>query len=133
MGLFGGSSSRTTSVTNDFTQNAVDNRIIEAGSSVGGNVSIGAGGDIEGLSITTTDFGALDTASEAIDRSLISVDNSVDAVQTIAGDVGSRLNDALSKVTDFATAATGTDQNKTVQYFIMAAAVVGAIWAYKRG
>lgn len=132
MGLFGGSKSSTTNLNEEFNLSNVDNRIIEGGGAAGGNVTIGVGGNSDNLYVTTTDFGALDAASEAIDRSFVSVDNAVSAVQTMATDAGVTVGNALKKVSDFATAQTGQDENKTVQYLILAVGAVGLIWAFRR-
>lgn len=133
MGLFGGSKSSSTTNIDENNLTTADNRLIEGdGANIGGNVAVGEAGD--GLTITTTDFGALDAASELADRSFTSVDNSVQAVRTIAGDAGAAISGALNKVTDYATSQQPDDKSsKTLQLLIISMAVVGAVALYRRG
>lgn len=134
MALFGGSKSRSSTSSTEIANNTADNRVVESANNVAGNVTLSnAGRGAAGtFNVTTTDFGALDIAEDIAQSSLVQVQNSVEAVQTIAGDAGTRINDALKKVADFATSATGSDQNKTIQILIIAAAVVGAFMVYKK-
>lgn len=131
MGLFGGSKSSTTNLSEELNQNAVDNRIIEEGN-IGGNQTIAIGGNSENLTVTTTDFGALDAASEAVDRSFESVDNALNAVNTMATDAGRTVGDALKKVSDFATTQTGGTSSATIKYLIVGMVIVGLAIAYKK-
>jgi hypothetical protein len=133
-----GSKSSSASVNTDVTQNLADNRVIDGGgagnTNVGGNITISQTGNGRGeYNITTTDFGALDTASEAIDRSFASAENSISAVQTIAGDAGATISAALNKVTDFATTQTAPEGGQTTQYIVLALAVVGIAFAMRKG
>tara|TARA_R110000772_G_scaffold264301_2_gene384778 strand:+ start:3301 stop:3702 length:402 start_codon:yes stop_codon:yes gene_type:complete len=123
MGLFGGSKSSTSDNSVEVVQNVADNRVIESGN-IGGNQSISIGGSSDNLTVTTTDFGALDAATEFVDRSLTSVDNALGAVNTMAGDAGSTIGAALEKVSDFATTQTGGTSSKTIIYLIAAVSVV---------
>lgn len=127
-----GSKSATSNL--DSSNTNADNRIIEGNNAImGGNVTLSNAGDGSGVfNVTTTDFGALDVASELAERSITSIDNSVAAVQEIAGDTGARLNSALNKVTDFATTQSGATSSETIKYLIIAVAVVGAAFAFKK-
>ena len=133
MGLFGGSKSSSTTNIDENNLTAADNRLIEGdGANIGGNISVGEAGD--NLNITTTDFGALDAASELANRSFTSVDNSVSAVRTMAGDAGATIGKALNKVSDFATSQQPDQKSsKTLQLLIVSMAVVGAVALYRRG
>lgn len=128
------SSSRTTSTT--ANQTLADNRVVEGDNAIiGGNITLSNTGSGSGqFNVTTTDFGALDAASELSGRALTSVDNSVKAVQTIAGDAGATISQALNRVTDFATSQQPDEKSsKTLQLIIVSVAVVGAVAIYRRG
>jgi hypothetical protein len=137
MGLFGGSKSKSTTNIDENNLTSVDNRLVEADTAnVGGNVSVGEAGS--NLNITTTDFGALDAASELARESLnygeTVTRNSVDAVRIMAGDAGASINSALSKVTKFATSQQPDQKaSSTLQLLIISVAIVGAVALYRRG
>jgi hypothetical protein len=133
-----GSKSSSASVNTDVTQNLADNRVIDGGgagnTNVGGNITISQTGDGRGeYNITTTDFGALDAASEAIDRSFTSAENSIAAVQTVAGDAGATISAALNKVTDFATQQTAPEGSNTMQFIVLGVVAVGLAFAMRKG
>ena len=112
MGLFGGSSSATSSNSNDFTLNSNDSRYIEGGSTIGGNVSIGAGKNLENVQVTTTDFGAVEGAlslgesvverlsdfgNNVLQRQSVSQDSNLSAIKDFAANVASSGQDRISK------------------------------------
>ncbi|WP_199453497.1 hypothetical protein [Marinobacter sp. bablab_jr008] len=138
-----GSSSRSKTSSTESSQTLADNRVVDGDNAIiGGNITLSNTGSGSGqFNVTTTDFGALDAASEIAgqsfkfsDRALTSVDNSVEAVRTIAGDAGATISGALAKVTDFA-ASQQPDQKeaKTLQLIVIAVAVVGAVYVYRGG
>lgn len=131
-----GSSSRSQTKSTESSQTLADNRVVDGDNAiVGGNITLSNTGEGSGeFNVTTTDFGALDAASELSERALTSVDNSVGAVQTIAGDAGAQISKALNKVTDFATSQQpDQSSSKTLQLLIVSMAVVGAVALYRRG
>ena len=131
-----GSSSRSQTKSTESSQTLADNRVVDGDNAIiGGNITLSNTGDGAGeFNVTTTDFGALDAASELSERALTSVDNSVGAVQTIAGDAGAQISKALNKVTDFATSQQpDQSSSKTLQLLIISMAVVGAVALYRRG
>ncbi len=131
-----GSSSRSKTSSTESSQTLADNRVVDGDNAIiGGNITLSNTGSGSGqFNVTTTDFGALDAASELSGRALTSVDNSVEAVRTIAGDAGATISGALAKVTDFA-ASQQPDQKeaKTLQLIVIAVAVVGVVYVYRGG
>jgi hypothetical protein len=131
-----GSSSRSKTSSTESSQTLADNRVVDGDNAIiGGNITLSNTGSGSGqFNVTTTDFGALDAASELSGRALTSVDNSVAAVRTIAGDAGATISGALAKVTDFA-ASQQPDQKeaKTLQLIVIAVAVVGVVYVYRGG
>lgn len=131
-----GSSSRSQTKSTESSQTLADNRVVDGdGAIIGGNITLSNTGEGSGeFNVTTTDFGALDAASELSGRALTSVDNSVEAVRTIAGDAGATISGALNKVTDFATSQQPDQKEaKTLQLIVIAVAVVGAVYVYRGG
>lgn len=129
-----GSSSSSQTSNLDSTTNAVDNRVIDGtGSVVGGNITVSQNGS-GAVTIKPTDWGALDLANKIDKRAQTSVGNSVQAVQTVAGDAGATITKALADVTKLAqTQQPNQTQNKTVQLLIIAGAVVAAIIVSRSG
>lgn len=131
------SSSRTTN--NDATTNNVDNRLAENGD-IGGNISVnlsnvsansdsgtaslgGSGGGVT-TNITTSDFGALDAASELSDRAFSFAESAVgSSAQTSA--------DAISKAVEVAKTATNDESARTQQLIILAVGGVGLAFALR--
>ena len=131
-----GSSSRSQTKSTESSQTVADSRVVDGDNAIiGGNITLSNTGEGSGeFNVTTTDFGALDAASELSGRALTSVDNSVEAVRTIAGDAGATISGALNKVTDFATSQQpDQSSSKTLQLLIISMAVVGAVALYRRG
>lgn len=131
-----GSSSRSQTKSTESSQTLADNRVVDGDNAIiGGNITLSNTGEGSGeFNVTTTDFGALDAASELSGRALTSVDNSVEAVRTIAGDAGATISGALNKVTDFATSQQPDQKEaKTLQLIVIAVAVVGAVYVYRGG
>lgn len=130
-----GSSSRSQTKSTRSSQTLADNRVVDGDNAiVGGNITLSNTGEGSGeFNVTTTDFGALDAASELSGRALTSVDNSVEAVRTIAGDAGATISGALNKVTDFATSQQpDQSSSKTLQLLIISMGVVGAVALWRR-
>ena len=131
-----GSSSRSNTSSTESSQTLADNRVVDGDNAIiGGNITLSNTGSGSGqFNVTTTDFGALDAASELSGRALTSVDNSVEAVRTIAGDAGATISGALAKVTDFAASQQPNQKEaKTLQLIVIAVAVVGAVYVYRGG
>jgi hypothetical protein len=133
-----GSSSRSQTKSTRSSQTLADNRVVDGDNAIiGGNITLSNTGEGSGeFNVTTTDFGALDAASELSGRALTSVDNSVEAVQTIAGDAGATISKALNKVTDFATSQQpdrlDEKSSRTLQILIVSVAVVGGVALWRR-
>lgn len=130
-----GSSSKSRTVSTTNQQTLADNRVVDGDNAIiGGNITLSNTGAGSGeFNVTTTDFGALDAASELSGRALTSVDNSVAAVRTIAGDAGATISGALNKVTDFATSQQpDQSSSKTLQLLIISMGVVGAVALWRR-
>jgi hypothetical protein len=127
MGLFSSSStSETKNIVDETNTNNVDNRVTEGeNNNIGGNITVAAGDDLSNLTITSTDFGALDTARsismKAFETSASAFQTSQDAVRTIAADA-----------VDVARDLTTDNTAKTLQYGIIAAAIIGAVAIYAR-
>lgn len=134
MGLFGGSKSATTNVTETLTSNNVDNRVIEDGAVVGGNLSVNAGDRIEGLTIEQTDFGAVEGALALGESALESVAGVAGRVTEFGSDVLQRQSVAadnnLAAIKSFATDITSGGQattSKLIQNIVILSAAVGGI------
>jgi len=123
----GGSSSRTTSTntTQDFTTNNVDNRIAEGDAKIGGNVNLNAqDSSVGNVSITTTDHGALDTASDLAEIGLNAASSAFESASMVA-------NDAL----EVANKAAEDDSSETLKYLVVGLTIVGlafAAYSFKR-
>jgi DNA-directed RNA polymerase len=120
------SSSTTKNIVDETNTNNVDNRVTEGeNNNIGGNITVAAGDNLSEVSITTTDFGALDTAESismrAFETSKNAFQSSQDAVKTIAADA-----------VDVARSLTTDNTAKTLQYGIIAAAIIGAVAIYSR-
>ena len=146
MGSRSRSSTSSTNTTQDFTTNNVDNRVSEG--DIGGNINVNlsditttqdsgfaanAGGGGAGtpggvnLAITTSDFGALDAASEISDNAFAfssQAANQLGAVTASAIDKANRFGNESLKL---ASEATRDEAARTTQLLIIAGAlVVGA-------
>lgn len=129
-----GSKSSSATRTNDVTQNLADNRVVEGdGAIIGGNITLSNTGEGAGtFNVTTTDFGALDAASEAVGAAFTQTQNSVNAVREIAGSAGASISAALNKVSDFATQTDPNASNsQTTKYVVIAVAVVAGLYAMR--
>lgn len=141
MGLFDKESNSNTTV-DETNVNNVDNRAVQADeANIGGNVSLnfgdididnrrGYGADISpvgDISVTTTDFGALDTASEITDRSF---DFSSDVVNTLS----STVNETVDAVQEIAQSATQDEAARTQQFLILGGVLVSitVLFIYSR-
>lgn len=130
MGIFSSSKARTT--TNETVANNVDNRVTEGDKvSVGGNVALTSGGPVDNVSISTTDFGALDVAEEITSGALDLVFNTSQRASDIAS---SALDVAESASSDSLNVAKtiGADQNaETVKTLVIVAGVVALAFVLK--
>jgi hypothetical protein len=125
MGLLS-SSSRSSSTTNVDEQNntSVDNRVTDADNAfVGGNVSVAAGDEGGDINISTTDFGALDTASQI-------ADSAFSFSSQASSDLTSGLNTAVSAVKGIADNATKDEAARTQQFLILGAVVIAGVYAF---
>ena len=140
------SSTSSTNTTQDFVTNNVDNRVSDG--DIGGNINVNlsdistnqesglsagvgsgatpAGGGVN-LAITTSDFGALDAASEISDNAFAfssQAANQLGAVTASAIDKANKFGDAALGL---ASEATRDEAARTTQLLIIAGAlVVGA-------
>lgn len=109
MPLFGGSSSRTTTEIDERNFTNVDNRVGGDRSVFGGNQSVQAG-DYSNINLTTTDFGAIDAAtnitdsaiefsrdalSASINSSQAAVDDAITLAQSVSVDQAARTTQML--------------------------------------
>ncbi len=115
-----GSDSRTHSenTTQDFTTNNVDNRVADGDAMIGGNVNLNAqDSSVGNVSITTTDLGALDTAS----------DIAVESLNAAKGIANESLNIAGKAAED--------DSSETLKFLVIGLSVVGlafAVFVFKK-
>jgi hypothetical protein len=122
MGLFSNkSSSSTSSVTDEKNFQNVDNRVTEGEQvNIGGNVSLSSGGEIKDVTVTTTDFGAIDTASD---------------IASQAFEMSSKSNAIASSIAQKALSFTNTSNqdevSKNVRYLILAGVVLGGILLFR--
>ena len=140
------SSTASTNSTSETTTNNVDNRVAEGDASIGGNINlnfsdistdqgaalgagIGGGGAASGMPggsvntvITTSDFGALDAASELADRAFSFSDN---AVQQLGAVTSSAVSTASESAKNAVENITRDESARTTQIMIVAATVVG--------
>ncbi len=141
MGLFDKKSKNTTNVRETNVDNS-DNRLVEADRAiVGGNINItqgdnnsrgGLGGDGGGnISITTTDFGALDTASNIADGAFELSNNSLNRVgESVSSAVGALRNVAKDAV-DVAKSASQDESARTMQFVILGLTVAGVAFFFR--
>ena len=125
------SSTSSSQQTNEVVTSLGDNRVSDTGS-IGGNVQLGeAGGDV---TVTTTDFGALDSAqtvslaaldfgSDAVEGgfdlagdSLISSQEVTEQAIDLSGDVFSGALDALSSSTQFFSEQSGKQFGQALDF-----------------
>jgi len=127
MGLFSSSSSSSTkNYSEETSTNNVDNRVTDGNSgNIGGNISITAGAGVNDVNISRTDYGALDTASDIADRAF---DMSQSAFTSSQQSIKEIAGDAVDVARDITTDNTA----KTIQYGIIAAAIVAAVAMYAR-
>lgn len=134
------SSSKTSSVntTKDTTINNVDNRVAEGDSSIGGNINVnfsdlstgdgstlgGGGGGIT-ANITTSDFGALDTAGDISESAFSFSQNAV------SGAVGA-LRETAKDAVDVAKSAAQDESARTMQFAILGVAIIGVTFALRK-
>jgi hypothetical protein len=136
MGLFGGGNAKTTNttVTRESTVNNVDNRLSEGDGSIGGNVNLnlselnlqgGGGGDTPAdgggnldIGITTTDYGALDAASELADKSIAGISQAQSAVSAAS-------TSAIEAVKGIADNTTRDQGAATSRLLVVGAVVLG--------
>lgn len=141
------SSTASTNTTQDFTTNNVDNRVAEGDASIGGNINVNladistdqgaalgagiggsGGGAASGLPggsvntvITTSDFGALDAASELADRAFSFSDN---AVSQLGAVTSSAVSSASESAKNAVANVTRDEGARTTQIMIAAGAIV---------
>lgn len=132
MGSKSRSSTSSTNITKDSTVNNVDNRVAEGDARIGGNINVNTS-DVAGasnLTITTSDFGALDTASEISDNAFEFAGSSADrASESVAASL-STVRDAVSKAVGVAQSATQDEAARTQQFLILGGVVIAVAVAY---
>jgi len=104
MGLFSASSSSTTQNDLDETsaQN-VDNRVSDGDDAIfEGNVSLTAGQNIGSVTLTRTDYGAIDTAGAIINQSLSALSKGFETVNNTARSVINSAESNTSRAFDTA-------------------------------
>lgn len=141
MGSKSRSSTSSINTTKDTTVNNVDNRVAEGESKIGGNINLNLndittdGGALGGsggvnVGITTSDFGALDTASEISDRAFEFAGSTADRLTESVGASLSTARDAVSKAVGVASEATRDEAARTQQLLIVGAVVLGVAFVY---
>lgn len=122
MGFFDKKKNSRTSVRETNVDNS-DNRLVEADRAiVGGNINItqgdnrsegGLGGDAGGnISIQTTDFGALDTASDI-------ADGAFDLSKNSLNQVGESVGKAVDALRETASEAVRDESARTQQFIVL--------------
>lgn len=138
MGLLSSKSS-TENIDKSTTVTSVDNRVTEADTAfVGGNQTVTASDVAGSVNVTTTDFGALDAASELADKSIQLTQTTTQKAQEFAGDV---FGDALSgvksiadKAVSVAKTASQDEGARTTQLLIIGGVgVIGLFLFFNRG
>jgi len=134
------SSTASTNTTKDFVTNNVDNRVgegdiggninltlsdITANKSSSGSKGVGVGGGDGGVGgvnvdIMTSDFGALDTASDLSDRAFAFSEN-------VASSLSAGSTNAINKAIEVAQGATQDEGARTNQLLIIAVGGVAAV------
>jgi len=120
------SSTKSENRSRESTVNNVDNRTADG--SIGGNVNlnlselqlkggVGVGDQSLNIDISTTDFGALDAASDIADQS-------ISAISMAQSSVNAAVSGAVDAVKDIAANATQDEGARTTQLVIIAGAVV---------
>lgn len=102
------SNSTTTNTTNEVTFTNVDNRVIGDDSIVGGNSTFNSAGDISGVNIINTDYGAIKQAGQIVSSSLDlaevavlgSQELAIESIYTIADFSGDVVGDVISYLSD---------------------------------
>lgn len=144
MGSKSRSSTASTNITKDTTINNVDNRVAEGDASIGGNInvnfsdlktgngaSVGNGGDIV-ANISTSDFGALDAASDIADDAFeFSNQTLSQAGSTVSGAV-SALRQTARDAVDVAESAARDESARTMQFVVLGVIVVGVAFALRK-
>ncbi len=126
MGLFGGSKSSSKKYIRETNVNNVDNRVTEADvANIGGNVSISAGDNLSAVSVTTTDFGAIDKAGELAQSAF---ESSAGSVATAVGALKATAGDAVK----VAESAARDESARTMQFLILGVALVGIAFVIRK-
>lgn len=127
MGLLDSNSTRNTT-TNNLSQDASDKRLIETNhGNIGGNVSLNSARDIDNVTLSLTDFGA-------VEGSLTLAESAVESVAELSSEVLNRQSvnnqNSLGTLTQLATEIK-TDGNsqmsKVIQNVIISVVAVGGI------
>lgn len=130
MGLFSSSKSKSKTNIDETNINNVDNRVTEADvANIGGNVSVGAGDSLSNVSITTTDFGAVD---RALDTAESSFSNSLNAIQSSVGQSVAALRDTAEDSVKVAEAATRDESARTMQFLVLGVVIVGTAFVLRK-
>ena len=136
MGSKSSSSTSSTNTTQDFTTNNVDNRVSDG--DIGGNINLtlsdistagsgvfAAGGGGVNTTITTSDFGALDAASELSDRAFAFAEKT-------ASSAAMSNTAALKSAFGVAKSAAQDEGARTRQLLIISGVVVAVSFIFLR-
>jgi len=132
MGLFSSSKSSSKKTTNIRSQdvNNVDNRVTDADvANIGGNVSVTAGNNLSEVNVTTTDFGAIDSALDVAETSFSDSLNAITA--SVGASVGALRETAKDSVA-VAESAARDESARTMQFVVLGVIVIGTAFALRK-
>lgn len=143
MGSKSSSSTSSVNTTKDTTINNVDNRVAEGDASIGGNINVnfsdiqtegaalGGGGGVV-ANISTSDFGALDTASDIADNAFNFSNQALAQLgSSVSGAVGA-LRQTAGDAVEVAEAASRDESARTMQFVVLGVIVVGTAFALRK-
>jgi len=119
------SKSRTSSSTKEITTNTVDNRIAEGDGDIGGNLNVNlsdSGG--ASLNITTSDFGALDAASEISESAFTFAGDAVGQLGATTSSAFDSVEETAEKAVRVAENAARDESARTLQFVVIGTVIV---------
>lgn len=133
MGLFGGSSKKSSTTNTTETNNAVTTLDNSGNEGINDITTIGnVKGSGNVITLQKTDYGAIDAASAIADRSLQSVDRTVDSSIAAVKAGQSVLADIANAAQETARRAAESDTTETIKYLVITLGVVGSLWALSK-
>ena len=131
-GLFSSDSKSTTSNTNEETTTTnVDNRVSDGDNGIfEGNTSFTAKGNIDNVTVTKTDYGALDSAEAIVNASLSALSDGFTAVNETAQNAVESAKDTAGDALDIASEATRDEGARTLQFGLGLAGIVGIAFIF---